>query len=119
MPGVWSIAIINPIPKGTGTDPMVPMNYRGIAIMSCVSKLMSGILNNRLCHHYEYMDIMVDEQNDFRKGRSCRDHLYILTSIIRYRQNINRSTSVAFIDFQKSFDSVDRYLLLYMLLSYQ
>ena len=58
----------------------------------------------------EQGDLLVDEQNGFREGRSCQDHVYVLSSIIRNRSTQNLSTYAAFVDFEKAFDWVDREL---------
>ena len=36
IPSVWRKAIIAPIPKSSAKDPCVPLNYRGISLLSCV-----------------------------------------------------------------------------------
>ena len=51
--------------------------------------------------------MLVDEQNGFRRDRSCTDHVFTLNSIIQNR----KETFVTFIDLQKAFDTVDRDLL--------
>ena len=56
-------------------------------------------------------DLLVDEQNGFREGRSCEDHVYVLSSIIRNRNTQNLSTYAAFRDFEKAFHWMDRDLL--------
>ena len=117
-PTIWLKAMINPIPKGSKKDPYTPINYRGISLLSCVAKVYTGILNDRITSYCEMMDIYVDEQNGFRKGRSCEDHIYSLTSIIKNRMTSKDSTFAAFIDLEKAFDWVDRDLLMYRLLQY-
>lgn len=64
------------------------------------------------------VNMFVDEQSGFRKQRSCQDHMYTLTSVIRHRKSRCGSTFVCFIDFAKTVDTVelDRKLL-YQLLS--
>ena len=62
-------------------------------------------------------DLLVDEQSGFREGRSCQDHVDVFSSIIRNRNIQNLSTHAAFVDFEKSFDWVDRDLLLKKLAS--
>ncbi len=62
------------------------------------------------------MNIFAEEQNGFRKGRSCEDHFYSLTSIIQNRLATNKSTFCCFIDMEKAFDWIHRDLLLYKLL---
>ena len=81
VPSTWLRAIVNPIPKGSGKDPYVPLNYRGISLLSCLSKTYTSLINERITKYCEINDILVDEQNGFRKGRSCSDHLFSLTSI--------------------------------------
>ena len=49
-------------------------------------------------------NIIVDEQNGFRPKRSCGDHIFFLTSIIKNRLVDGRQTLFLFFDFQKAFD---------------
>lgn len=48
IPSVWNSSIIKPIPKSVKDDPRVPLNYRGISLISTVYKIYSGVLNKRL-----------------------------------------------------------------------
>ena len=118
MPSIWLRAIINLILKGLGKDPYVPINYRGISLLSSISKCYTSIMNERLVKLCDKNQILVDEQNGFRKHRSCNDHLFSLTSIIRNILATNMSTYCAFIDMEKAFDFVNRKLLYCCLLSY-
>ena len=65
VPSIWLCAIIKPIPKGCDKDPHVPMNYRGISLLSCISKVYTALLNERLVNFCNANDILVDEQNGF------------------------------------------------------
>ena len=116
VPTIWLRGIISPIPKGANKDPSVPLNYRGVSLLSCVYKTYSSIMNNRLIRYLEDHDILVDEQNGFRAKRACVDHVYSLSTIIRNRMAEGKSTFAAFVDMQKAFDWVDRDLLFYKLL---
>ena len=58
---------------------------------------------------------MVAEQNGFRTSRSCIDHIFSLCTVLRNRKQMGQDTFLAFIDFQKAFDSVDRTLLMFKL----
>ncbi len=104
LPSVWLKSVINPIPKGSNKDPYIPLNYRRISLLSCVGKVFSGIINHCIVDYCESNNIYEDEQNGFRRKRSCKDHIYTLTSIIRNRLSHNQSTYCCFIDMPKTFD---------------
>ena len=74
------------------------MNYRGVSLLSCISKLYSAFINKRLVTYLENNDILADEQNGFRKGRSCEDHVFTLNSLIQNNKNLY----VAFIDLKSA-----------------
>ena len=74
--------------------------------MSTVAKLFTSIINSRLNKFCEDNDMINDEQNGFRKLRSCIDHIYVLTSIIKNRLLQKKSTFVSFVDFSKAFESI-------------
>ena len=114
LPSIWRKAKISPIPKSSTKDTCVPLNYRGISLLSCI-KLYSTLLNIRLTDHCEQNGYIVDEQNSFRSKRSCQDHVYVLSTVIRHRKALVQSTFCAFIDFKKAFDWVHRDLILYEL----
>ena len=105
VPSMWYKSIIHPIPK-KGKSPLYPLNHRGISLLSTVCKVFSAILNNRITLYAEMTGIFADEQNGFRRLRSCLDHLFVLTTVIRNRKLQGLSTYCAFIDFAKAFDSV-------------
>jgi hypothetical protein len=116
-PSIWNLAIIKPIPKNALVDPRLPLEYRGISLLSTVYKLFTSVLNNRIVKTAEINNIYSDEQNGFRKDRSCEDHLFTLSSIIRNRKHERLPTYVAFVDFEKAFDRVDRNMLFFKLKS--
>ena len=60
----------------------------------------------------------VDEQNGFRKGRSCEDHIFALSTVLKNKIENNEQVFAAFIDLEKAFDWVDKDLLFYRLLQY-
>ena len=118
MPSCWNIAIIKPIPKSSLLDHRIPLQYRGISLLSTLYKIFTTLLNNRLSDFVDQNIIYNDEQNGFRKKRSCAEHIYTLTSIIRNRKAARKPTFVAYIDFEKAFDRVNRNLLFYKLRKY-
>ena len=84
----WKIYIIKPIPKKLAQRPQLPLQYRGISLLSTVYKIFSSILNMRIRKCAEEQGLFADEQNGSRKERSCPDHIYSLCSIIRNRKYV-------------------------------
>ena len=95
VPDCWYRSIIQPIHK-RGKDPLNPLSYIGISLMSTVAKIFSTILNNRITNHLDDNGLLCNEQNGFRKLRSCLDHIYTLTSIVRNRKLQKLPTYICF-----------------------
>ncbi len=74
-------------------------------------KVYYGVLNYQLVTWAEINGLINDEQNDFRRRRSTLDHLSSLISIIDTRKLKRLDTCVAFIDFTKAYDRINRSLL--------
>ena len=104
---VWLRALIKPIPKGSAVDPRLPSQYRDISLLSAVGKLFSCIINTRISMYFETNKLIVGEQNGFRPKRSCKEHIFTISSLIKTRNSLKESTFVTFIDFEKAFDKVD------------
>ena len=68
-------------------------------------------LNQRLANCLESNNVIHDEQNGFRQGRSTVDHLNTLTSITETRKLRKLATFTAFVDFKKAYDTVSKSLL--------
>ena len=111
VPDQWRQAIIHPIPK-TSTKSIDPLKYRGLALQSCVCKILCDIINDHIVNHLDNEDLIADEHNGFRKGRSCSHHIHTLLTTVRNRLTERKDTHACFIDFSKAFDDVDRKLLI-------
>ena len=109
-PDDWFKSLITPIYK-EGKPKNEPLSHRGISLMSTVAKVFTSILNNRISAYLETNNLLCDEQNGFRKNRSCLDHIFTLTTIIKNRQHEKLPTYACFVDFAKAFDSVNHELL--------
>ena len=106
FPDAWTEGVIVPIyKKGDRND---VNNYRGITLVSAISKLFTSIINKRLTEWCDTNNIIPDAQFGFRKGLSTTDAVYCLTSVIQHMINSNKRLYVAFIDMKKCFDSVYR-----------
>ena len=114
FPEQWSLCIILPIHEAG--DRRNPDNYRGITLMSILGKIYFSILNKRLAIWVEDYIKLSEEQAGFRKGYSTLDNIFVLNALIqKYLSKRKGRFYVAFIDFRKAFDSVDRKRLLILL----
>ena len=110
-PTTWKKGIIQPIPKSSTSDIKDPLSYRGIILTPVVYKMYCYILNKRLVSWDSQNNIISDNQNGFRKGRSTVDQISTLINIIETRKYLKQSTFAAFIDFKKAYDCINRNLL--------
>ncbi|MEW8548698.1 MAG: reverse transcriptase family protein, partial [Candidatus Thiodiazotropha sp.] len=115
MPETWTDGFIIPIYKNKG-DIGNPDNYRGITILSCMGKLFTSILNQRINLFLEEYGILGEEQAGFRKHYGTTDHIFNLKCIIDLYLCKKKKLYCAFIDYKKAFDSVDRAALWHKLL---
>ncbi len=88
----------------------VPLNADGnwISQVSMCDLIYYTILKFRLIKYLEDNNILVQEQNGFRKMRSCLDHIFSLISTIENRYKRRQFTFVCFVDMQSAFDTINR-----------
>jgi hypothetical protein len=116
LPEDWVIGIIKPLYKNKGDINDVD-SYRGITILSCVCKLFTFIINERLKIFLDINKIIFEEQTGFRDGYSTVDHIFTLDFVINYYLSKGKRLYVAFVDYKKAFDTVDRISLWRKLIS--
>ena len=87
-------------------------NYRPITLISCVSKVMTKLLAKRISEAVRVADVLCDEQNGFRKGRSTVDNQFILNSLLEINKSKGLQSCLLFVDLKEAYDRVDRKLLL-------
>jgi hypothetical protein len=114
-PSEWATNIIVPIHKsGVKND---QNNYRGIAISSCLSKTFNSILNKRLEMYMQNNDLWRKNQCGFMKNHRTEDNLFVFQTILqKYVKQSKGKVYVAFVDFRKYFDTINREFLYYKLL---
>ncbi len=108
-PDLWSKAKFFTIFKrGDRKD---PSNYRGINVMSSISKLYDMVL----CCRLEQWFKPYREQAGAQRGRGCMDHILTLRLLTDYARKKKLKLFVTFIDFSKAYDNVPRDILMRVL----
>lgn len=107
IPSEWTKGYIVPLYKNKG-EKNDPNNYRGITILSCLGKVFTQVINNRLNEFAETIDMIGVEQAGFRKGYSTIDHIFTLKSLLNIYLSKGQKIYACFIDYAKAFDSVWR-----------
>ena len=91
------------IPK-PGKDCMNISNYRPITLLNCDYKIISKVINNRLCRFLP--KLINTDQNGFVKGRNIGDNIRLMFDIIDYANWKKVSGAVLSVDLRKAFDSL-------------
>ena len=100
IPADWKTAKIIPIPKKD-------KSYRPISLLPCIAKLLDKIMLNRLIYA---ADPVKNSALGFRKGVGTMDAFTNLVHhLSRHRRNC---VGAIFIDIEKAFEMVDRYVIL-------
>ena len=104
FPSAWRKAIVIPILK-QNSDPKDPSSYRPISLISCLSKILEGIINRRLVWFLERNNILDINQNGFRIGRSTLDNITTLVTEIQQAFLEKKYHITVFLDLEKAYDT--------------
>ena len=111
FPSIWAVGNIVPIfKKGDKND---TNNYRGITILSCLGKLFTRLMNNRLNRWAENENKIANSQYGFRKNRGTTDCLFILNGLIDLVFAQGKKLYTVFVDYEKAYDYLDRSAVFY------
>ena len=110
FPEKWKVARIVPLFKsGDHTD---VNNYRPVSLVPLPGKLIEKIIHTRLFSYLELYDLLNQCQGGFRPGRSTIDTVAEFIDDIMLQINDGNYTLATFIDFRKTFDTVNHKILL-------
>ena len=104
VPGEWANALLIPIPKKG--DLRKCDNWRGIAPLDVVGKVVAWILQARLQELAE--DVISESQCGFRRECSCTDMIFTIRQMTEKSCEHKSKSFTTFIDFQKANDSIQR-----------
>ena len=95
----------NLLPKKEET--WIPQNYRPIACLATIFKILKSVITDRLYSHLEKEAIMTPEWRGGKKDcYGCKDQLIISNAILENCKKRKKNLSTAWIDYKKAFDSV-------------
>ncbi len=114
FPSEWLIGVIVPLYKNKG-DKTDVNNYRGVTLLSCIGKLFTSILNERLREYVNVNNIISEAQAGFRAEYSTLDHIFLLKCVIDLFLWKKEKLFCLFVDYKKAFDMVWREGLWYKL----
>ena len=98
-PKAWTVGLIIPIYKKKG-DRMGSNNYRGVTPLSCIGKLFTIILSERLKVYCESNSIINENQVRFRANHSTMDHIFSLKVLIDLMFKSKQKLYCAFVDYE-------------------
>ena len=104
VPSGMKDAIVVPVFKKK--DKKDCQNYRGISLISSISKVMFAIVKKRIQPARERN--AREQQAGFSPGRGCADQLFCVRQVFERRLRSGQNFVVIFIDFAAAFDSVHR-----------
>ena len=91
-------------------DKTLLKNYRPITLLSHIYKLFSRVITNRLARRLD--EFQPPEQAGFRGGYGTIDHIHTVRQIIQKSEEYNQPLCLAFVDYEKAFDSVETWAVL-------
>ena len=101
--------MVSPIHKDGGKTE--PSNYRPIALLPILSKLLEHIVHEQVSTHLRYINYFNEAQSGFRKGHSTTTCLVSFLSNIFDNIENGVVSGVLFLDLKKAFDSVDHCMM--------
>ena len=111
LPLSWKSTIAQPIFKQKG-ERSVPTNYRPIALLPCLSKVLEGFVRKQLLSYCLENDLIPDEQYGFLPKRSTTWQLLAVLDQWERALEEGHCIHASFLDVAKAFDRVNHDLLL-------
>ena len=108
IPNQWTTSIITLLHKKGPRNNL--NNYRPISLISNMYKLFSKIITRRITKVLDENQPI--EQAGFRSGYSTADHLQTINQVMEKVEEFNLKLYIAFIDYNKAFDSIEHFFVL-------
>lgn len=80
-------------------------NYRGITLLSCIYKMLTGILTTRISSLCESKGAFTAMQGGFRRGQSCLTKIATVQNIVTHAHRHKQPLYIFSSDIRKAFDT--------------
>ena len=110
IPSAWKQSHISPVHKGGAVED--PSNYRPIAVVPVVAKVLEKIVACQFGTYLEEHELLHPHQGAYHCGKSTSDILLLAVDHIVQSVDAGRAVCVSFLDLWKAFDSLDHCVLL-------
>ena len=104
FPASWKIANICPIYKKG--DKQMAENYRPIALLSTLSKVLERVVYNQLYEFCRLNNILTERNSGFKKTDSAINQLIYLNHLIYQGLDDGDKIAILFLDISRAFDTV-------------
>ena len=102
VPKGWADVVLVPIPKKGVLGKRD--NWRGVALLEVVGKVVAKVLQERLQQLAE--EELPESQCRFRRDRGCSDMIYTVRQLVEKSWEHRSKAFLLFIDLKKAYDSV-------------
>ena len=116
LPNEWKFSIITP--KFKSGSPSLPSNYRPIALTCTCCKILETIIAEELTDFLMSHNLITKSQHGFLKRHSTSTNLIESLNSWTLSLSNHKSVTVAYVDFQRAFDSISYPKLIHKLTSY-
>jgi len=108
IPDSWNNAVVVLLHKKGDITRLE--NYRPISLLSQLYKLFTKVITTRLTNRLDFYQPV--EQAGFRSGYGTNDHLQTMRLLIEKHNEYKKNIAIAFVDYEKAFDSVEMWAIL-------
>jgi hypothetical protein len=110
IPTRWKKITVTPIFKSGARDKYI--NYRPIAVTSCILRIMERIICRQLLSFLQENDLLLPTQHGFTPNKSVETAQILFYEYLTRNLDVGQTVHVAYLDFSKAFDTVPHKLLL-------
>ena len=110
FPDRWKIATVTPIPKVQNAQH--PTDLRPISLLPIPGKLLEKYITKKITYFLEEKNYFDENQFGFRKNKSTTGALTTILDDIISQLNNSKYSLVAYLDFQKAFDTINHEILI-------